>query len=481
MRKIIPQFSLWFLVIFAVLSVSNKYFKQYLEQKRIEQEHLIAENVKDRFQKFLQLPFTTSLMGAQYFSQHNMKTDDYGLLESFIQTAPEIVGLNIVDADGLIIRGFPLALNSVAVGRKSQNTPYLKQVFQQYHSYWLSPPMTLFQEIKGFVFYVPIMREKKLRGWFATVMSAENFLKRFRLDVFVKDYHILVFDRESKTPFFTSGKTNPPSKHIQQLSVNIHGRLIDIFVWRKKLFFWEDLSIAMVALASALLALLITFIFYLYDEQKKSRVQLTDIRKILKLTSSEALSYVIDLSGQMKNTGERNEERMRQNLQYLVNLLEQVDLLQAAAQDQETLSEERVNLSKTIKDTVYELETVIQKRGLKVRFKEPENGESIYLRCNEWLFKYSVVYNLLSHVIVHADDGSMVDVNFQVDEDSSRITIHVERVNTTGGNELPIHLDRRLEVAKNLLQFYGALFHLHYDLNQGLILRITLPGGSQEA
>src|SRR3954465_9504781 len=100
MRKIIPTFVIWFLPIFALLSLGNNYFKQHLEHKRIEQEVLIAENVKDRFQRFLQLPFTTSLIGAQYFSQHDMKTDDYGLLESFIQTAPEIVGLNIVDNDG---------------------------------------------------------------------------------------------------------------------------------------------------------------------------------------------------------------------------------------------------------------------------------------------------------------------------------------------------------------------------------------------
>ncbi|MGE3611272.1 MAG: hypothetical protein AB7I27_16890 [Bacteriovoracaceae bacterium] len=182
LKKIIIVFVLSFLPFyFGLKLLSNQILSQ--EEKIYQDQSLfLHESIQDRFNIYLELPLSLGLIAADYLSTGDITSFNYQPFAQKILTVnEEILGLNILDINGQIIRVFPESTNSNALGKISQNIAALKLSYQKNEKFWFSSPFRLYQGKLGFIFYIPIIKNNKLNGWLAVVVSSENFYKNLNL------------------------------------------------------------------------------------------------------------------------------------------------------------------------------------------------------------------------------------------------------------------------------------------------------------
>jgi sensor domain CHASE-containing protein len=451
----------------------NSFFKKQTKQREAtdaEQTSIIQENVKDRFKIFLNLPLTVSLMGADYFSTGDLKTKDYGpFTKKLFEINKEFLGLNMVNTEGLIIRVHPPENNTGTLGKFTQNRIPLKKSFRHKDSFWFSPPFRLLQGKDGFVFYVPIMRENKLRGWFASVIDTEHFIEKFKLSEYLKSYELIIKDHESGLNYYASATTPDTQKKIYESEMELYGRKILFQSWRKDPTAFIHLPWYINFLIAIILALIGALTTRLYEQKKKAKNQLESISVLLRLTSKEALSNLVDMHDEFLKTVE-----VSQGVTYLTKLLEQIDLLQTMAHTKEGIHQESLPFLPLLEEQIEELKEITSKKNLTITI-HTESFANFMINTNGWLLQHSVLNNILSHSIIHAQIGSAIHIEHKSSEELHFIEFRTLKVIHSGQDSLAIKFDRRMEVAKQVLHIYQGELFIQRDLSEGIIVRMLIP------
>ncbi len=445
------------------------YIRQQQEHTVRKQSRIILENVKDRFKLFIRVPITVGTLGAEHFATNNIMSKDYGPFNlKLIQLRKEIIGLNLMDGKGQIIRVFPKAMNKGAVGHVSQNYPALLKSMVQGNPYWFSPPFQLFQGIHGFAVYFPIISKNELKGWFAIVLSTEVFIKQFKLDQFLNTYNLIIKDKETQKPYFATGLEASSDKIIHETTANVDGRDLVFKIWRKNpkdlIFFPWSWSV----IASIVLSSFVVLLYRVNDQKKKVRMQLEDVSTLLKLTSKEALSKLVDLQSEMFKLGSSD------TINYVTHLIEQIDLLQTTANTKKEIECENIELLPFVMNELDELKDLIEKKNLKIDIN-PENFLNVSLYINTWLLRNSILNNILTHLIVSSEAGSGISIEYQKNSNNHTIVFHAQRLHQFELKENTINLDRRMSVTKKILNIFNGELILDQDLAGGLIIRVALP------
>lgn len=435
-------------------------------RKDAKQNHIILESLRNRFKLFLDYPVTIGLMGAENFS--NQKTfQDYGpLARNLLKTRPELIGLNLVDAQGKIVKVYPEASNLKALGHITQNLDALMHSFERGEPYWFSPPFKLFQSGSGFALYFPIIKDKKLMGWFATVLSTDIFIRNFELVSLDSSFATNIVDETTNLPYFSSGLVPPPGNFLYESQAHFLGRSIRFVSWCK-----EGLSFIPTMwtwLAAFLCSLIVYFLFRYMSLRKRSRNQLNEISMLLKLTSREAMSKLIDLQSEIYKLGSS------ENAKYVMNIIEQLDLLQSTANSTHQLKKEMVELLPIFEDELDEVQDLLVKKSLVTDIPR-DKIKDIQLYINKWLFKNFVVSNILTHSIFQAETGSTISVTYQRMLDYHVIQFHTQRTHHEEVVGKTITLDRRLKVAKTIMNVYDGDVKVDEDLANGLTVRVLIP------
>lgn len=117
---------------------------------------------------------------------------------------------------------------------------------------------------------------------------------------------------------------------------------------------------------------------------------------------------------------------------------------------------------------------MIQQKHLKITY-EQDNLDKVMISADGWPLQNSVLSSILSHSIVFAKEGSQISIENKSNDDSYYITFHTHKINREGPDGEATKLDRRLEVARKILQIYKGQLFIQNDLSEGMLIRITLP------
>ena len=467
-KKIILIFICTFFLSYFLLQTFFKSLIHKQEAFDADQTAIILENVKDRFNLLLDLPLTVGVMGADYFSDGNLESKEYGQNAKLVlDINKDILGLNLVSAEGKIIQVYPFDENFRAKERLTQNFKFLLESYDRNERFWLSPPFKLYQNKVGFVFYVPIRSKQKLKGWFAPVISGELFFKKFKLKKYLTSFELIIKDAESGLSYFESSLAPAPGLKMHESSMLVMGRKLIFQSWAKHTpdsirypWYWSFF-------ASLFLAGLASVTAKLAFNRRHARNQLRDISILLKLTSKEAISSLVELHSDTKNS------EASKSIEYLKNLIEQIDLLQNMAQISPNPLDEIISVYPLLENQVTNFSDIIEKRGLSVHFNDDPKAK-ILVHANKWLLENSVFANILSHSIIFAKQNSVITISLRSSPTSHFISFQTEHVNEEISEGSALRFDRRLEVAQRVLQMYQGEMYIQRDMTGGVIIRIVL-------
>lgn len=469
-KKLYIIFPVALILSYAVIVQSILWLNREEDRHDAQQSEIIQEHIKDRFNLFLKLPLSIGYIGSDYFGHDNrMQMDSSPFAQNLLQLNKDILGLNLLGPEGKIISVFPHQENSSAVGKVSQNYGLLKKSLAKNETYWLSPPFPLFQGQQGFVFYVPIKSKNGvLKGWFAPVMSTARFDVEFKLEEFLKTYDLIIRDIATNIPYFSTGLGPEKDQKYYERKINLFGRELEFLSWRKDAKSHISFPWYMIFLFSFIPAVLVTLLFKFFYQRKAARHQLQDISILLRLTSKEALAKLIDLQNEFYKIGSS------ENITFVSNLIEQIELLQTLAytgEEMEMLIQEVLPL---LERELTSLHDLIEKKSLKITY-DPECFKDVKVEVNSWLFQNCVLTNIITHSIIHAEYRTGINIDCRKEDEKVFITFHTQMVANTNIEMSAASFDRRMEVAKRALTMYKGDLFLQRDLAGGIIIRIILP------
>lgn len=464
-KKIIITFLVSLCLFFLLCQAFFQRIKERQERRDARQTSIILENVKDRFKNFLDLPLTIGIIGGEFLQQNGSIAKDYRILfDKILSLNIDILGLNLTDENGKIIRVTPAEKNPGTEGKVTQNIQALRQSLQRGEHFWLSSPFKLYQGQQGFALYVPVFKDSVLKGWLATVISAEGFMEKFRTQQLLKDYDIIIKDQETGIPYFSTGISSDVESKIYESYSSLHGRHLIFESWRKEEaahypYDWTwSLALALI-LAGAC-----AYTMKLYEQKKFVRHQLDDVSTLLGLTAKDAINNLIE--EQTKNSGSVN------HISYLTNLVEQIDLLQTMAHTKTGPDVSHVPLLPLLKKQLENFEEIILRKDLLLIYNEGELSK-VNVTTNEILFQNSVLANALAHAIIHALPGSRISIKTESTESKNYLHIGPQKISPE--NPESILFDRRMDVAKKVLHIYNGELYMQKDAHEGMIISIVLP------
>jgi hypothetical protein len=465
-RKLISTFLVSLGIFFLLFQFLFQKFRDIDDRRDERRTAILIENTTDRFKEFLRLPLSVGIIGADYLSDKNLTNVNYDFLfKQVLFENKDILGINLIDLEGKIIKVIPEEKNQHTLGKITQNIKALRKSSEKGDLYWLSAPFDLFQGEKGFVIYAPIRNKGEVKGWIASVMSTKLFAEKFSARQFFKDYDLIVKDQESGNAYLASGIAPEDKSRVYESYSVLHGRPLIFESWRKDDAIPYPFSWEWSLILSVMLALLASYTVKLYYQKKKASSQLEDISTLLGLTAKEAINNLI--SEQTKKFPKDED-----HISYLSNLVEQIDLLQTMSETGSGPLLETYTFLPLLKKPLDNLEPVIRRKDLHLIIKEDQLN-SVKIHTNLCLFQNSVVANILAHCFVFAAPGSNIRIETAPDESKNYIIFHSEKL--VENIDSPVAFDRRMDVAKKVLQIYEGELYMQRDLAQGMIIRIILP------
>ncbi len=471
-KGLIKKSALWFLFFLTIFYFIFQAFFAVLakNQEKIDQTQtsIIQENVKDRFTLFLRVPLNIAIIGADYFASGDLLKKDYGpFADELLTINKEILGLSVVDVKGKIIRIFPEAKNPNALGRISQNIKFLDESLEKKEKFWLSSPFKLFQGCDGFALYMPIVESKTHKGWFAPIICTENFLESFKNAKFFESYELIIKDKASNLPYFSTALMPNSEAKIYESTYHFFGRDLIFQSWRKDEGIIYDFPKYWSLIASLIISILFYYLFHFYQLKIKAREQLKEISVLLRFTSKEAITNLIEAQTELSS------HQSKEEITYLSNLIEQIDLLQTMAHTGEGLQDDDLELLPLIQGPMQNLEDVIWKKNLTINLKHDE-FKDVRISINGWLIQNSVVSSILSHSIIYAERGSNIEISHSESSGKHFIVFHILKVHTDPSRKAFL-MDRRLEVAKKVLNVHQGELFVQNDLHEGMLIRVIIP------
>jgi len=474
-RRIIITFIVSTLLSFLVFQFVFDRLIKNREDHDQRQSQIIQDNVKQRFDLFLDIPLAIGQISSRYLAIDQRLQETYGAAaKKILDDNSAILGLNLLDSNGKIIKIYPLESNQGAIGKVTQNYQSIMNSFNRGEDYWFSPPFDLFQAKRGFAFYTPITIEGKLQGWFATVMTVEKFFEAFRGSEFLRSYHLNIKDKATGAMYFETALEPTTELKIYRSEVVLNGRDIEFLSWRKEpLAFYLHWNWSV--LLSFIIGLGCSYTMKVVLLKKKTTEEIKNINTILNLTAKEALSHLIDMHSElnlMGSSGYIRTEVIDRDINYITNLIEQIELLETIS-GQKDFDTSTIHCLPILDEQIGHLRDSLDKRKLNLCF-DRKKISILKIHGNGWLFGNSVLRNLLTQAIIIAEPGSELDLDCEGDADSHYIKFHVKKLQDPNFDIKTVSNNRRLEVVQKALPLFGGKLLLQDDLSGGLLMKVFL-------
>lgn len=403
-KKLITVFVISFLILtFSVHTILR--WQESLVSREFEKEiHIIQADIEERFHLLIESPLAIGVVSAEYFASGQMDEKSYQqLANNILGNFDEMLGLNILNSEGKIVRIFPYRENLPSLGKVSQNYPFFLKSYQNQEPYWLSPPFKLFQGPEGFTFYIPIHRKGEFIGWVAPVISVDKFFKKFIKSEFLASYHLLVQDVETSRPYFQTSALPREDKNniLREHTTIIKGRKIAFISWRKdpqEMTYGWSMSL----LIGLILSLTIVYGFNLYKQRRFIKDQLSDVESLLKLTVQNTSSSFNIIQGQLDlmkiGAAPFSLDKIEKNVSYIATLLEQIKVLQNMAEAVDLKKQERTSLLPLFLELSELWNDKLREKRILLDY-DPEVLADTRIQGNKWLLCHSVFGSILNHTI----------------------------------------------------------------------------------
>lgn len=470
MFKKLPFIFVFSLVLFSLLTfVGIRYVNNHEASLEKEQSNIIQEQIRDRFKLFLKVPLSLGLAGSDFYSfQEFQKLYQASYAKNFLTLNKDILGLSLLNEEGKIVSVYPETENLNAKGKITQNIKLLMDSLNRKETFWFSPPFKLFQGGQGFVFYIPVYKNKIFRGWFAPVISTARFDEEFKLNEYLKTYNLIIKDAATGIPYFSTGVDPDENEKIFRSTHKLYNRDIEFLSWKKVPPTPITMAWYVVLFIAFIPAALITFMAKLYRQRKAARHQLRDISVLLRLTSREALAKLIDLQAEFYKMGST------ENMTFVTNLMEQIELLQTLADSDEEIKIKEQEFLPLLQNEISSIQEIINKKSISVSFS-PESMKEVLVNVNGWILRNCVLSNILIHSIIHAESGTGINIDSKLSDDKTFITFHTQMVMRGESDTPAVNIDRRMEVARHALSLFKGELFIQHDLGGGIIIRIIFP------
>ncbi len=457
MRKLLVFFILSFIAAYAFIHISFKTLSDDYYASMAYETEIMHESVKERFDLYLNSSHIVGVMAANVFSNHEVFKEEYeDLGKQVTEKFHEILGFNLLDADGKIIKVFPPSKNEDAFFKVTQNLPQIQASVLKGSSYWFSPPFELFQGEVGFAFYVPIYRRGIFIGWIVPVLSNKLFFERFRSTKFLEKYHLVVEDVTSGKNYFATSPLPAVSKgkFLQNRDV-IFGREVHFYSWPVHPGFDFKLPWYICFLLSLVISSLATFAFRLFGQKKETKDQLDRIKALIDFTAKEASSSLMGIYKELnlmgKETGYVSTDKVSKYVSYISNLLDQISVSEKISHPGMMLEFQQNQIYPLLQEQIELFQNKLNDKKLVVDIDESPLFNQFEVRSNKWLLCHSVLGNIMRNIVYYATPASSIKVTFLQDENYKMISFYHPQEEKTVRDILQDEiLDRCLSIAREV-------------------------------
>lgn len=430
------------------------------ERKDQERTEIILENLADRFDLFLDLPKNLGIFAQGFYENNSYKKDHIPFIETQ-KKLPELLGISYLDSKGLIFKSYPFEENKQAIGKISQNLPFLKASYEKKQSYWTSPPFPLFQGERGFTVYTAIEDNGILQGWIAPIITIDAFEKKFSLGKLFKDYGIIITDVESGQHYLSNGLLEKAQNPVASKEITTAGRKILIQGWNKAPAFSKLLPSTWQIPIALFIGSLMTIAFFLYYQRIRDRAKLQDIRMLLHLTGKDAFKRLIGLQNEFRE----------EDMTFFVNLIEQVDLLQSLVSDEDLLDKQNLNLKEILLSQKDQLQELLDSKFNLIHMEG--DFESVHFRANKWLFENLIIGGILTHAMVLAKSNTTLTLSAEPASPGVDESLCLKFI-TSGHERISKILNRRLTAVASAIQMEGGDMNIFLGNDEEICIRLVL-------
>lgn len=480
--KIVVTFIIAFILTYAAISyaVSRLVHREQLIHK--EEAHFIQQEINQKFDLFLDVTLVIGQMSSTFIKNQNIHDGSYGdLVHKILEDKEYILGLNQLDLSGKIINTYPQEANLAALGKTTQHLPQLVNSYNRGEKYWFSPPFKMFQGEVGFGFYIPIKENNQLCGWLASMISSKLFFEHFRSMKFFKTHELSIKDESTGKVYFETAIASS-SAEVEEIKSSVWERSIVFRSWPKLTSPPYAISLQLKFLICFLVGLFFAFVTKTYLQKKKAYARLDNISDLLKLTSNEALSKLMDIQTEYLKTGSTgflSTSVVEKDVQSVTNLIEQIELLQNIA-GSEQLNEESFEILPVIAGNSQELQEFMSKKNIDLKL-DLDSFKDITITGNKWLVSNTVLKNCLSYCALISRPFGKIRISHSVSPKECSTIFHVENIYEKEVYKA-LKIERRLLVVRNVMDLLNGKMVVREDGAGGITLQLILtPDRNQEA
>lgn len=450
------------------------------DQRLTQQATIILHGIEDQLRLHLKGVVASQVGVAELWKRGSVDEETYNRVAEKIQaTLPEVVGVNLLDASGRIVRIWPRDYNSRALGKVSQNLLPLTESRARGEALWLSPPFRLFQGDQGFAYYQPLTQKDRHVGWLAVVVTSETFFREFAKSDYGRNFHLSAVDEATGERYFQGKDAPTHATDLQQVGgISEFGHKIRLTIWPKEhlLTPWY-VKVWPMALA-LLFSGVLTFAYRWWLERKRALEQLEDLNNLLRLTIHDASGTLMTISGYLEIMQDDPNlvpvERLAKHVGIVVDLLDQIRLVRKYSEPTEAWRCERVSLLNLVLEVSDFVGDRLKNKDLLLRY-DPEKLSAAQLHLNKGLFGHSVLGNLISHVIRTSTPGSVVSIDYDRQRSGHEIRIQSQSLSadkvTTPGD------DMGLQIATEVLRLHNGPLAMTTDGAGKRTTTVTLVEG----
>lgn len=426
--------SLLFFLIIAPLScglfiLGNTHLESKRNEVLLTQAKVIQNDVHERLRLYLSGTMGARIVASAFWEQDNVEQHEYEKLAGkLIEEFPEIYGVNEVDANGKIIRVFPLEPNRPALGLISQNIAFLKNSMANGEKFWFSPPFKLFQGNRGFVCYLPLMRGGQHLGWLGIVISTDKFFDHFTNNEFGKSFHVELTDVKTGEHYLIDQPSpqSSPKEYLFQNTLTEFGREIRVTVWPKEAITPVRFPWAVPAGLAIFLSLIATQAFNWWTQREDARRSLSSLNNLLRLTIHDTAASLTTIKGYLEimksDVTLVPVERLSRHVGFVVDLLDQIKLVRHLTASNDHWKKERLPLLTLVLEVSEIMSERLRNKDILLRY-DPEELAAAQMTLNRGLFCHSVLGNILSNAIMFSPNGSTIILTHRINAEMHEIDV----------------------------------------------------------
>jgi hypothetical protein len=363
----------------------------------------LHNSIAERFGLLMESHRAIGIVSSEYLASGRLQSKEYNdLTANILRNFDEILGLNVVDADGVIVQVSPEIGNHMALGKITQHFKELRESSLRREQFWLSPPFELYQGERGFAFYMPFYKNDKLMGWIAPVISQKTFFKKFIKSDILQNYHFIINDEETGLSYFSTALIPARPVELFKNTIQIWGRKVTFISWPINNQQLSRNQLLASIIISLLFSGLATISLWLYENKTRARKRLDALTSLLRITVQDTNNSLLSIHNQLNQmklgTSQAQLERVTKHIGYISTLLRQIEVLQKLSGNKTSVDFQITPVLPMILELTELLNESLEAKKIVIDF-DPQELSRIEVMADIWLLCHSVFAHFLRQAI----------------------------------------------------------------------------------